>query len=338
MKKNKKIVILLLTILSASLLTGCTTYLKDSDNKTVTNPETGQSLPSNILCQPTSESTLKAYTDYREQSLAALQVKLDNEEITKEEYDQSASKVLDVSTLPSCTTFKITDGNEGLWETIFVKPLAWCLIRLGELCHSYGLAIIIVTLIIRLATITLSKKSMQQSEQMKKAQPALDKIEFKYRGREDQDSMIQKNQETLAVYKKNNINPLSGCLFALIQIPLFFAFYEAMSRLPALFEETFLGFQMGTTPIVALGNGQYQYILCILLVLATSFFSLKMSSQASATGDQAKQMKMMTNVSVVMISIASISLSTAIAIYWITNSSFTIFQNLIIKWRKKNAK
>ena len=54
------------------------------------------------------------------------------------------------------------------------------------------------------------------------------------------------------------------------------------------------------------------------------------------SGAQAKQMKMMTNISVVMISIASFTISTGIALYWIVNSSFTIVQNLIVKRSKKN--
>ena len=54
------------------------------------------------------------------------------------------------------------------------------------------------------------------------------------------------------------------------------------------------------------------------------------------SGEQANQMKMMMNISIVMISIASFTISTGIALYWIVNSSFTIVQNLLVKRRKKN--
>lgn len=77
----------------------------------------------------------------------------------------------------------------------------------------------------------ITKKSAMQSENLKKAQNDLQKLEKKYAGKQDQESMMQKSQEMMLIYKKYNINPMSGCIFALIQIPLFFAFYEAMNRI-----------------------------------------------------------------------------------------------------------
>ena len=70
------------------------------------------------------------------------------------------------------------------------------------------------------------------------------------------------------------------------------------------------------------------------LVIATSYFSFKLNSGASMSEDQAKQMKMMTNFMTIFIGVASLTLSTGIAIYWIINSGFTILQNLWVKRRK----
>ena len=80
-----------------------------------------------------------------------------------------------------------------------------------------------------------------QSENMKKAQSKLEKLESKYRNRNDQESQMMKAQEMMKIYKDYNINPMAGCLFAFIQIPLFFAFYEALYRLPVILEENFFG-------------------------------------------------------------------------------------------------
>ena len=147
--------------------------------------------------------------------------------------------------------------------------------------------------------------------------------------------MTMKSQEMMMVYKKHGINPMSGCIFGMIQVPLFLAFYEALYRLPVLFEDKFIIFNLSTTPIFGFKGGNYLYMLLPIIVGVVTFFSFKLNSGASMVQDQAKQMKLMTTIMTVMIVFTSFSLSSAIILYWITNSSFTIVQNLIIKRRKK---
>ena len=209
-KNFKKIVIMLFLVLS---LTGCTTILKDKDGKAVQNKTTGQNLTKNILCQPSEKETIKLYKQNK----------------------------VDIDKLPKCSEMKVLSGNyEGIWTTIFVKPLAWVIIQIGELLKNYGLAIIVTTLLIRLITMPFTKKAALQSENLKKAQPELERLEKKYKDKTDQNSMLLKNQEMLGIYKKYEINPMSSCLFSMLQIPLFFAFYEAMNRLPSIFESNFI--------------------------------------------------------------------------------------------------
>lgn len=307
--KNKKITLVLLFFMLIAL-TGCTKILKNEENKAVQNTSTGQSLVENILCRPEDQSTIELYNQNN----------------------------VDINKLPKCEEFKITSGGyEGIWTTIFVKPLAWVIIQIGKLVKNYGLSVIIVTLLIRLVMYPMTQKTAMQSENMKKAKPELDKLEKKYKNRQDNDAMMQKSQEMMAIYKKHNISPLSGCLFSMIQIPLFFAFYEAMNRIPALFEESLLGFQLGTSPLTAISSGKYYYLIFVVLVIAATYFSFKLNSTAGIGADQEKQMKTMTNISIIMISFASFTISTGIALYWIFNSGFTILQNILVKRRKKNA-
>lgn len=307
-KKIAKIFVMLFLVLS---LTGCTKTLKDENNKAVVNEKTGQSLPSNILCRAEDKTTVEIYEKHG---------------IKMEE-------------LPKCSEFKITSGGyDGIWATIFVRPLAWVIIKLGLLVKNYGLAVIIITILIRLILYPMTQKTAMQSENMKKAQNDLSKLEKKYQGKQDQESMMQKSQEMMIIYKKYNINPMFGCLFSLIQIPLFFAFYEAMNRLPAIFEESFLGFQLGTTPLMALQDGKFYYLIFVVLVSLTTYFSFKLNSGASMSQEQEKQMKMMSKISVIMISVASITMSVGIELYWIFNSGFTIVQNLLAKRKKQNVK
>lgn len=307
---NKKKITILLTIMALFTLTGCTKTLKNSDNKVVQNSETGQTLIKNILCQPENETTIKLYQE----------------------------NGVEIDKLPTCKNFKITSGGyEGIWTTIFVKPLAWVILKIGGLVKNYGLAVILITILIRLIMYPLTQKSAMQSENMKAAQPELQKLEKKYANRTDNESMMQKSQEMMMIYKKHNINLMSGCLFSFIQIPLFFAFYEAMNRIPALFEENFLGFHLGTSPATAFSKGNYLYIIFVILVIVLTYYSFKLNKTATASKEQEQQMKMMTNMSVILISIASFTISTGVELYWIFNSAFTIVQNLVVKRGKKNA-
>jgi len=302
MKKYKKIIILLILLLS---LTGCAKVLKDKNGKVVQVKETGQNLIENVLCQPTKENTIKLYEE----------------------------NGVDISKLPKCTSFKPTDGKyEGIWNTIFVKPLAWIIIKLGKYVKNYGLAIILVTLALRLVVMPVTKKTAMQSENVQKAKPELDRLEAKYRDSNSQQEMMMKSQEMLAIYKKYNISPASGCIFALIQIPLFFAFYESMNRVPVVFEGTFLKiFSLGTSPLTAIQNGEWYYLVLVVLVAAVTYFSFKLNKTASMNSEQAKSMAMTTNITVIFIIIASFTISTSIALYWIFNSGFTIVQNLLVK-------
>lgn len=317
MKQIKKIGKILLIFLIVFSMTGCTKYLKDENGKTVQNAETGQNLPSNILCKPTDEETLTMY----------------------EEYNKTADKKIDIESLESCESMEIISGEyEGLWTTVFVKPLAVLIIKIGSLINSYGLAIILTTLLIRGIVWPFTKKTAMQSENLKLAKPELDKLEKKYANKQDQESMMMKSQEMMMIYKKYNINPLSGCLFSFIQIPLFFAFYEAISRIPVIFEETFLGFQLGTSPLIAVTKGHYYYLIFIVLIALATYYSFKMNSGASMSKEQEQQMKSMSKVMVVVMTFTSFSISSGIAIYWITSNVFTIIQNLLVKRMKKNVK
>ena len=141
------------------------------------------------------------------------------------------------------------------------------------------------------------------------------------------------------VYKEYNINPLSSCLVMFIQIPLFFAFYEAITRIPAIFEESFLGLNLGTSPSVGLlKQGNILYLILIILVVLATYMSFKMSSRDVMSEEQAQQMKTMTYFMVVMMSITAFSISSGIGVYWVTSNIFTILQNLAVKRSVKNGR
>ncbi len=306
-KKIKLVVIGLLVLLSV----GCTNYVKE-DKKAVTYEETGQMMVSNILCKPVSENLLNFYQEHNN----SLETKLED--------------------LSTCKDFKPSDlGYKGLWESILVKPIAWLILKIGELIGNYGIAVMIMSILIRALMIPITKKSMSQTENMKKVQPEIEKIQKKYQGKQDRASQMAMSQEMMMLYQKYNVKPLSGCLSALIQLPLFFAFLEAINRVPAIFEGSLFGMNLGMTPSVGIAKGNYIYIILIILIIASTYMSFKNAMNSQGNGSQAGQMKFMMIFMLIMISIASLSLPTAIALYWIVNNLFAIVQNKIIQTNSK---
>lgn len=297
--KNKKILLVLL--MSTLLLTGCT--------KSFSDEETKQTYTENILCKPTDKETLEVY---------------------------ERNENVDLDKLPECKNLKITGEYEGLWTNIFVKPLAWLIVKVGFLVKNYGVSIILLGVLLRLLVLPLSKQTLDMSENMKKANPELQKLEKKYGNPTDQETMLKKNQEMLMIYKKYNIKPFSGCLVSLIQLPLFFAFLEAIQRIPAILEEKILWFDLGITPWNAIVSGKYYYIVIVILIGAATYFSFKNTSAPSVNEDQVKQTEMMTKVMCVMITIMSFSLNVGIGLYWFSTSAFAIFQNFILKKLRKH--
>lgn len=330
MNKNKLLITFLVVILLT--MTGCTKQLKGTDGKVVTNSETGQVLPENILCAPIDKSIIKLYSETRENFITKYNKELEDGDIGKKEYDSKMDSLLNLDTIVACKEFTITSGGyEGIWTTVFVKPLAWVLIRVGEFLGNYGLSIIFVTLLIRLIMFPITQKTAKQSENLKAAKPKLDKIEKKYADKKDQDSAMKKSQEMMLIYKDHNINPMSGCLYGIIQIPLFFAFYESLYRLPIIFEGKLLGYSLSMTPWKGMVGGNWLYAILPVLVFAATFFSFKLNSGVNVSGAQEKQMKMMMNVMMIVIFFMSFNMSTGIIFYWVTNNTFTIVQNLIVK-------
>lgn len=296
---KKKILVLLLALL---MLCGCT------KRTTVEEGKEKIQIVTNILCKPETEEKENEYIKYKDKLIV--------------DYDK----------LPACKNLKINSGGyEGLWTSLFVKPLAWLIVKIGLLVKNNGLAIMIMGLALRAAMFPISKKSTNMNANMQKAQKDLQRLEKKYAGKEDKDSMMAKSQEMMVIYKKYDINPLSSCLFAFLQLPIFFAFLEAVYRVPAFFENDFLVYNLGTTPIQGISAGNYWYIILVVIILAATYYSFKNVPSAGGDEMQAKQMKTMSIFMVGFIGIMSFGLPTSIALYWIVSNVFTVVQNLLLK-------
>lgn len=309
MKKNNKIKKIMIILLLMILVTGCTTTLKDPKTKKIVYYENNKvkiTLNENILCKPTDKGLVKEYKKYKKQ--------------------------VDIDKLPACNNFSVSDSNyEGLWENLFVKPLAWLIIKLGNYINSYGIALVALGVLIRLLLSPFTQKTAMQSENMRKMQPEMDRLNKKYENKTDQESLNRKSMEMMTLYKKYNINPFSSCLFAFIQIPLLFAFFEAINRVPVIFEENLFGLILGTTPLKAISSGRFEYIIIVLLIVITTIISQKLNKTAPTPQTNDIDPNTMMNFMVIMIAIMSFNFSVALSLYWIASTIFTICQNLIAK-------
>ncbi len=311
--KNKIKSVLLIFLLLITL-SGCgnSTYITNDKKELVRQESTDQLLRKDIVCLPDEDGELyKLYEEYQKQ----LNLKF------KE--------------LPPCTQFKVTSNEStGLWEFLFVKPLAFLILRLGNVVHNLGISLILIGLIIRLVLLPLTVKSMKQTQNMRKAQPEIEKLERKYRNRTDNEALMAKSQETMLIYQKYKVNPMLGCLLSFIQLPLFFAFLQAIYRVPSIYEESLLGFNLGMSPAKGIASGQYLYLILLILIAISTFFSFKQTLNQTPQGnpEAEKQMKIMLYVMLVVIVYASLSLPTALAFYWIITYAFIAIQNLLLNY------
>ena len=143
----KKIRVFLLALMVV-LLTGCGSAIKNKDKKVEIYKPTGQTLQNNILCKPTEKDLIELYNKYDKQLKVSMKK------------------------LPECKNFKITSNkSSGLWEFLFVKPLAYVILKLGYAIKNFGLSVMIVGILIRLVLLPFSKKSQLQSQNLQKATP-----------------------------------------------------------------------------------------------------------------------------------------------------------------------
>ncbi|HXF55781.1 MAG TPA: membrane protein insertase YidC [Hyphomicrobiaceae bacterium] len=110
------------------------------------------------------------------------------------------------------------------WFYFITKPLFFLLNWLYSIWpYNYGVAILLVTILIKAAFFPLANKSYESMAKMKKLQPEMKRIQERYK-----DDKTRQQQELMALYKKEKINPLAGCLPILVQIPVFFALYKVL--------------------------------------------------------------------------------------------------------------
>ncbi|WML42475.1 YidC family membrane integrase SpoIIIJ [Neobacillus sp. PS3-40] len=224
--------------------------------------------------------------------------------------------------LAGCSQLKqpITPESTGIWNQYIVYPLSWFIIKVADIFGgSFGLSIIAVTILIRLILLPLMVKQTRSSKAMQTLQPQLAELKKKYSSK-DQKTQQQLQQETMALFQKNGVNPMAGCFPLLIQMPILIGFYHAITRTAAIAQDSFLWFD--------LGEKDPYYILPIIAGI-TTFIQQKM--MMAGTANQNPQMGMMLWMMPIMIVVFAFSYPAALSLYWVVGNIFMIVQTYFIK-------
>ncbi|MBQ1786635.1 MAG: YidC/Oxa1 family membrane protein insertase [Turicibacter sp.] len=246
--------------------------------------------------------------------------------------------VLVVGLLSGCSisTEPITAGNaSGLWEKVFVLPLASFITLLYKLlANNLGFAIILATAIVRLVLMPLYAKSNKSMSVMQEIQPEMQRIQKKYENKKDQQSQVKMQQEMMELYKKYNYNPMMGCLLPFLQMPVFLAFYQAISRHPLIQDAasaSFFGINLGVTGTPA--NWILALLVAGLTVYSQRLMNKNMASNMNGQQNPTNNMMMKVMTYYFPFAMFSITIGTpfAFGLYFLTGQIMTVVQSIIFK-------
>lgn len=222
------------------------------------------------------------------------------------------------------TGCQAVENQEGFFYSTFVKPMNRLLDFLGNdiFNGSYGLAIIAITVVIRLILMPFMLKNYRQQSRMKSkmdvVKPKMDAIQERLRAAQTKEEQMAIQQEMLSLYRDNGINPLNmGCLPIVIQTPIIMGLYFAILYSKDVKAHEFLWFNLGTPDIVMTAIAGIVY-----------FIQAKVSLWTVPDAQKA-QMKLMIYISPIMIVFISFSSMAALPLYWSVSGLLLIIQTYI---------
>lgn len=203
------------------------------------------------------------------------------------------------------------------------RILIWSLTFFYGIFKSFGVAIIILTLIIKIIFYPFTKKSFKSMKQMQQLQPKVAAIRERYK---DDQQKIQ--QEMMALYKREKVNPLGGCLPMLIQLPIFFSLFRTLSSAYELIHAKFLWIDSLSAPdrfyMLSWGGTEVPINILPLVMGITMFVQQKMST---ADPQQQKMMMFMP----VLFTFMLYNLPSGLVLYWTLSNVISIVQQRMIK-------
>ncbi len=221
-----------------------------------------------------------------------------------------------------------TSGN--WWDRWIVYYMSAFILWLAKLMgNSYGWAIIVFTIIVRVILLPLNAISIRSTTKMQSIQPQINELRKKYPGR-DTESRTLLQQETNKLYKEAGVNPYTGCLPVIIQLPVMYALYGAILRTSQL--------QTGRFLWMDLSKPDPYYIMPILAMVFT-FLSTYISQLSTPKSSQNGMTKVMMYGMSIMVGVMALNFQSAITLYWVISNLFQAVQTFIlqnpIKYRKE---
>lgn len=211
-----------------------------------------------------------------------------------------------------------------MFHTYIVDPMTAMINFNAILFHgNYGLAIILMTLIIRLVIMPLTVKQFKTQKVMKTKmdalKPEMNAIQEKLKKATDPDKKGELQREMMGLYQKHGVNPLNmGCLPMLIQMPILMGFYYAIKGSHEIATHSFLWFNLG------------QANIAMAIIAGVIYYLQSKISLQQMPEEQQKQMKMMTMLSPIMILFFSFSAPAALPLYWSIGGLFLVVQSFIL--------
>jgi YidC/Oxa1 family membrane protein insertase len=208
---------------------------------------------------------------------------------------------------------------------ILTTLMTWVHGLMPHLAGSWGLAIILTTLILKIVFLPLTLTASKSAKRMQKIQPEMQAMKEKYK---DNPQKMQK--ETMELFKKHKVNPMGGCLPILITIPFFFGFFTMLQSTAQLRFEPFLWAQDLSAPDTITQIFGFPLNIMPILMGITSIIQMRLTPQPTTDNVQAKMFKFMPY----MFILFCYGYPSALALYWTVGNIFTIGQQLVINRMK----
>lgn len=216
------------------------------------------------------------------------------------------------------------------WFDVLAKPMLWLLNFFHQFSHNYGIAIILLTVLIKLVFWPITQKGMSSMKNMQKLQPKIAKLRERFK-----DDPAKMNQEMMALYKTYKVNPVGGCLPMLIQIPFFFALYRVLMAAIELRHAPFMLWINDLSAPDRLWIGfdiPYLHGLPILtLLMGASMYLQQKMTPTTADPTQARIMQFLPIVFTFMF----INFASGLVLYWLINNLLSILQQYLINRQNK---
>ncbi len=226
---------------------------------------------------------------------------------------------MNLTDLTRVTTLDLSDP--------ITRPLRWLLDRLHDHGHlSYGWAIVVLTLLVRLAIVPLAVKQLRSMRKMQAFSPQIKALQQKHAG-----DKRKQQEELMAFYKQNEINPFSSCLPMLPQMPIFIGLYFVLKDIGQDLDRSSLAF-MGVIPDITVDVRELGWRAAILLVIygLSQLLSFEVNALPTTPTLQRWLMRLIP-IPIVLGVLLYPNITAGLVLYWVTTNLWTCGQQLVIK-------